>query len=83
MHWIFHPSSANALRRMWLPPYQFERARHWLPYIDRATEVLKQRPETDIGKRESQSTNPPAKLITLSDTKDKFIIHTACQYMRL
>lgn len=40
-HWTFHLPQENPLDQMWLPPYQFERTRHWLPYVDRAMEVLK------------------------------------------
>ena len=30
-HWGFHTPQEKSLDQMWLPPYQFERTRHWLP----------------------------------------------------
>ena len=38
-YWSFHKSQHHTFKHMWLPPYQFEKARYWLPYVDRAVEV--------------------------------------------
>jgi acyl transferase domain-containing protein/thioesterase domain-containing protein/SAM-dependent methyltransferase/acyl carrier protein len=34
--WPFHPSDKDRYNMVDLPPYQFERNHHWLPYIDLA-----------------------------------------------
>ncbi|KAF2829407.1 hypothetical protein CC86DRAFT_346125 [Ophiobolus disseminans] len=34
--WPFHPSESDRYHVLNLPPYQFERNDHWLPYIDAA-----------------------------------------------
>ena len=81
-HWTFHSHQENSLDQIWLPPYQFERARHWLPYVDRAMEVLKNQTVTDGGKLASQPIAMPVELVTPSDSKDRFVINTTCQYFQ-
>ena len=43
-HWNFVHPRKNGLQPIWLPPYQFERTRHWLPHVDRAMEAIKSQP---------------------------------------
>ena len=74
---VKHPSfvspQENGLRPMWLPPYQFERVRHWLPYVDRAIEAINARPNATI--RETGERNPRLKLVTSRGDKGVFNIH--------
>ena len=37
--WGFRPLHETNVKQMWLPPYQFERSNHWMPYIDHALEI--------------------------------------------
>lgn len=32
--WPFHPRQGQQYSRISLPPYQFKKSRHWLPYVD-------------------------------------------------
>ncbi|PQE27928.1 Beta-ketoacyl synthase protein [Rutstroemia sp. NJR-2017a BBW] len=38
-YWPFHRSQKLAYEHLSLPPYQFEKTRHWLPYVRRGAEV--------------------------------------------
>ena len=38
--WGFHPVQQTGVKQTWLPPYQFERTRHWMPFTDHALELL-------------------------------------------
>lgn len=79
-HWTFHSPHKNSLEQMWLPPYQFERTRHWLPYVDRAMEISKNQTVIDSTRLGSQTTRIPVELVTPGDSEGKFMINTACQY---
>jgi acyl transferase domain-containing protein/SAM-dependent methyltransferase/acyl carrier protein len=35
-YWLFHRSQKQKYQFLTLPPYQFEKSRHWLPFLDRA-----------------------------------------------
>ena len=37
--WGFHPLHETHVKQVWLPPYQFERSYHWMPYTDHALEI--------------------------------------------
>ena len=62
----------NGLRPMWLPPYQFERMRHWLPYVDRAIEATNGRPAATVQERRD---NTRLKLVTSRGDTGVFNIH--------
>ena len=76
---VKHPSfvspQENGLRPMWLPPYQFERTRHWLPYVDRAIEAINNRPTATLQERED---NTRSKLVTPRGDKGVFNVHIEC-----
>ncbi len=63
----------NGLRPMWLPPYQFERMRHWLPYVDRAIEATNSRPAATV--QEPREENTRLKLVTSRGDTGVFNIH--------
>ena len=73
---VKHPSFVspheNGLRPMWLPPYQFERTRHWLSYVDRAIEAINNRPATTVQEGEE---NAPLRLVTPRGDKGVFNVH--------
>ena len=37
--WGFRPFQETSVKQVWLPPYQFERSYHWMPYTDHALEM--------------------------------------------
>ena len=73
-HPCFVSPQKNGLRPMWLPPYQFERTRHWLPYVDRAIEAMNARPAATV--QEPREENTRLKLVTARDDKGVFSINT-------
>ena len=36
-YWLFHRSQKSQYQFLRLPPYQFEKTRHWLPFLDRGS----------------------------------------------
>ncbi|KAE8552407.1 hypothetical protein EYB25_006301 [Talaromyces marneffei] len=67
-----HPPNgvtSNVFNHIWLPPYQFQRTRHWLQYMDLVTEERKTvderlRSAGAVGTIASQPQTPPLKLVT-------------------
>ena len=50
-YWLFHRSQKQRYQSLTLPPYQFEKSRHWLPYTERtetvaSAEPLQESPQT-------------------------------------
>ena len=39
--WGFRPLHETNVQQTWLPPYQFEKSNHWMPYTDHALEMSK------------------------------------------
>ena len=39
--WGFRPFHETNIKQVWLPPYQFERSYHWMPYTDHAMDISK------------------------------------------
>ena len=78
-HWSFHLPRKNNLKYIWLPPYQFEKTKHWLPYIDRAVEALQSLPAGIVTEPEKKQDLPPPRLVTTSNDRGKFSIHTTCR----
>ena len=72
-HPNFVSPQENGLRLMWLPPYQFERTRHWLPYVDRAIEAINARPAATA--QEPRERNTRLNLVTSRGDKGVFNIH--------
>lgn len=75
-HWSFRSPQKNALKYIWLPPYQFEKTRHWLPYVDRTAEALKTRAAATQMEPEKEQARAPPKLVATHNDKGKFLIHT-------
>ncbi|KAL9033242.1 MAG: hypothetical protein Q9214_007608, partial [Letrouitia sp. 1 TL-2023] len=78
-HWPFHPMPDTAPRHIWLPPYQFEKTRHWIPYVDNAMRILSERPTNGTKTPDQNSHTLPETLIT-SCAEGKFSINIACEY---
>lgn len=72
-HPSFVSSQKNGLHPMWLPPYQFERTRHWLPYVDRAIEAINSRPAATV--QEHREENTRLKVVTAGSDKGVFNIN--------
>ena len=48
--WGFRPLQDMNTKQVWLPPYQFDRTQHWMPYTDHALELSENPPAS--GKNE-------------------------------
>lgn len=78
-HWSFQSPRNNNLKYIWLPPYQFEKTKHWLPYVDRAAEALQSGAGAAVTEPEKKQDQPPPRLVTMQNDKGKFSIHTTCR----
>ena len=69
-HWCLlpHAKAGYQCKPIWLPPYQFEPTRHWLPNLDRVMEIQKtmseNQPVAMLGAGIAQSPPTPPKLVT-------------------
>lgn len=58
--WGFRPLHETNVKQVWLPPYQFERSYHWMPYTDHALEISKnQTVATKVEPLMETSVKPP------------------------
>ncbi|KAH7320277.1 BcPKS16, polyketide synthase [Stachybotrys elegans] len=73
--WGFMSHEHRLAKPIWLPPYQFEKIRHWLPNIDRAAE-MKQKLSRELTAEacQQQPVSPPQ----LVSIKTEFDEHTRC-----
>lgn len=79
-HWPFYTTPEYAPRQIWLPPYQFETPRHWVPYVDNAMRMLSERPPTNGSESPDRKChNSPETLIT-SCAEGKYSINIGCEY---
>jgi acyl transferase domain-containing protein/acyl carrier protein len=70
--WPFHKSQQHQYRILNLPPYQFDKAYHWLDWKDLSTpEVLVQHPEPEQ--------RPLLRLIRKTTSGGDFCINTQCE----
>ena len=81
-YWGFHPLHETKTKQVWLPPYQFERTYHWIPYVDHALEI--QESQTIGGKPEplTQISGKPLRLVeprVKSKEESEFTMNTAAR----
>jgi acyl transferase domain-containing protein/acyl carrier protein len=76
-HWTFHSPQSNGLKHIWIPPYQFERTRHWLPFVDRAMEALESRPVVEPETHEKKPVEP-IKLVARLGDADSYSVASTC-----
>ena len=79
-HWPFQSPDKNSLKQMWLPPYQFERTKHWLPYVDRAMQVWNERTSIENENPRNEKSGQQETLVIASDSEGQFKVNTACRY---
>ena len=56
-YWLFHPSQKSCYTNLNLPPYQFEKTRHWIQY--------KPKTETKSGKQTQEAETRQSSLVSL------------------
>ena len=61
-HWTFLPPKKHAFKQIWLPPYQFQRTKHWLPNVDRAVELQ----NSALIERPAIEKTPPERVVPLN-----------------
>ncbi|MCJ1359582.1 MAG: hypothetical protein MMC33_009584 [Icmadophila ericetorum] len=78
-YWNFILSKKSGYRQIWLPPYQFQAIRHWLPNVDRAIEAQQKAPIA-MPKAEEKCPEEPLRLVSLKndgESSKDFTIHVA------
>ena len=80
--WGFRPLRETNVKQVWLPPYQFERSYHWIPYTDHALEISKN--QTVAAKFEpltETSSKPPRLVQHRNNSKEEgeYTINTKAQ----
>ena len=80
--WGFHPLHETHTKQVWLPPYQFERSYHWMPYTDHAVEISKN--QTVAAKLEpvTETLSRPPRLVELrknSKEEGEYTMNTKAQ----
>ncbi|KAL8880957.1 MAG: hypothetical protein Q9198_001740 [Flavoplaca austrocitrina] len=67
--WGFHGRHLG-LQQTWLPPYHFQRTRHWLPHMDHAMKIL-QKSSLTSDKAAENAQSDCSKLVTHLDTQSE------------
>ena len=70
-YWNFGSTTKRTCKHIWLPPYRFQETKHWLPNVDHAAEMQKNRTEPTPVALEAKPPEPPAKLVTSSKSVGK------------
>ncbi|KAL9078892.1 MAG: hypothetical protein Q9157_002187 [Trypethelium eluteriae] len=84
-HWSFLPKQSARYKQIWLPPYQFDGASHWLPNIDRTMELQQSLVAPIPPNSNDHRLHSPPKLVTRKSSTDTrrgvahFHINTHCQ----
>lgn len=79
-YWSFYQVQYHGFRHVWLPPYQFENERHWLPYLDRAAEVLQCQASSVSKEVGGKCTDQLPKLLVVQDEQGQFEVNTATKH---
>lgn len=61
--WGFYPLRETNIKQVWLPPYQFERNDHWMPYVDHALEIQENQPVGGKPGLSIETSSKPLKLV--------------------
>ena len=80
--WGFYPLQETKTRQVWLPPYQFDRTSHWMPYVDHAMEISKSKAATGISEPLSTTSNKPPRLVerrTTPSEEGEYTMNTQAQ----
>lgn len=62
--WDFHLAEQVGLKQVWLPPYQFERTPHWMPFTDHVMEALRNRPAIQDPESAPEKAKEPLELVS-------------------
>lgn len=81
--WNFKNPQQTGVSQIWIPPYQFEKTPHWLPYKDAVIEALRSRrlsdnlpTDTDHGGEELRLVSS---LVSSSKSEDRFSVNTSTE----
>ena len=80
--WGFYPSQETSIKQQWLPPYQFDRGDHWMPYVDHALEIQENQPIGSKLEPPTENVSKPPRLVeprTKSTDESIFSMHTAAR----
>ena len=80
--WGFRPFHETNVKQEWLPPYQFERSYHWMPYTDHAMEISKKQAVGAKFEPMVETTSKPVRLVddrTNSKEDGEYTMNTKAQ----
>lgn len=63
--WAFHPLQKTKTTQIWLPPYQFDRTTHWMPYTDHALEMSRVQASASNSEPSVDTSSKPPRLVEL------------------
>ena len=81
--WNFKTPREIGLAQIWLPPYQFERKAHWMPYTDPVIEALRSRRVDEFLPTGTDKVSERLRLVTRLDSssksEDQFSVNTSTE----
>lgn len=80
--WGFRPLHETRVKQVWLPPYQFERSYHWMPYTDHALEMSENQAIGGKAKPVMETSSKPLQLVeprTKPKEEGEYTINTQAQ----
>ena len=69
--WNCRLAEQVGLKQIWLPPYQFERTPHWMPFTDHVMEALRNRPAIQNSESGPEKAKEPLELVSSPATLPK------------
>ena len=71
-YWNFKTPQQTGVSQIWIPPYQFEKTPHWMPYKDPIIEVLRSRRLGDSLPTDSDHVGEESRLVSFLEPSSKF-----------
>lgn len=80
--WGFRPLLETNVKQVWLPPYQFEKSYHWMPYTDHALEISENQAIGGKSELATVTSHKPLQLVehrTKPKEEGEYTMNTAAQ----
>ena len=82
-YWNFKTPQQTGVSQIWIPPYQFEKISHWMPYKDPIIEALRSRPVGDSLATDTDQDGKELKLVSSllssSRSEDQCSVNTSTE----
>ena len=81
--WDFKSPKETGLSQIWLPPYQFEKISHWMPYTDPVIEALRSGRVDESLPTDTEQVSERLRLVSplgsSSESEDQFSVNTSTE----